>query len=517
MARIEQNIFTLFLDLLKVKHTKEFSKKYFEEHPHRNNLYGLYSMLTAYGIENAALRLEKNPAILIELEVPFLAYVGNGFALIYHITPEKINYYWGEKDITVSMDEFLKLWSGIILIAETDEKSIEPNYRSNRKKELFHIGEKSMLFLAVIILLGIIGFKEGFQQKIGLITSLIINAAGIYISYLLLLKQMHIHSNRADRICSLFLKQGDCNNILDTNAAKFLGIFSWSEIGLGYFITNIVIILCLPGLYSYLAIVNILALPYTVWSIWYQAREKQWCVLCVIVQILLWLLFINNLLFDFIGIPQPIITDILLSACLYVILIFALNLIVPSFIDSKKLRNVTQQLNSLKADEVIFNSLLEKQPYYKIDRTLGLLWGNPEAKNTITVITNPHCNPCAKMHERLEKLLEDTQNEYCIQYILTSFNKDLEESSRLFIAVYQQQKRNDFLIFLDKWYKEGKNNYKEFYLKYAYADKEKLIQTEHRRQKEWLENTPIRATPTILFNGYELVDKYRIEDLVFFS
>ncbi|MDH6533769.1 hypothetical protein D0T51_02050 [Parabacteroides sp. 52] len=518
MIRIEQNIVAQFLDLLKIKHTADYSNKLFEEHPHRNNLYGLSSMLSAYSVENVAVRLEKDPAALLELEAPFLAYAGNDFALVYRITPDKVSYYWREKDISVSMDKFLKLWSGVVLLAETNENSIEPNYKSNRKKELFHIGEKGILFFAVLLLLGVMGFGSGIQQQIGYLTSLAINIAGVYISYLLLLKQIHIHSSSADKLCSLFLKQGDCNNILDTDAAKFLGLFSWSEIGLGYFTANIIIILCFPNLYPYLAIINILALPYTVWSIWYQAKvAKQWCVLCVIVQVLLWLLFVNNLLFGYIGIPTIRMTDILITGCLYVIPVFVLNILIPFLTKIKELSRVTQQLNSLKADETIFNSLLKQQPYYEIDNSIGLLWGNPEATNRITVITNPHCNPCAKMHKRLEKLLKDTQNGYCIQYILSSFNEELEESSRLFVAMYQKENMDGFLIFLDKWYKEGKNNYKEFYKTYPYDNDNKQVKEEHDRQKEWLGTTPIRATPTVLFNGYELTDKYRIEDLVFFA
>ena len=33
-----QNIFVTFLDLLKVKHTQDFSSKFFNEHPHKCNL-----------------------------------------------------------------------------------------------------------------------------------------------------------------------------------------------------------------------------------------------------------------------------------------------------------------------------------------------------------------------------------------------------------------------------------------------------------------------------------------------
>jgi len=45
-----QNIFVTFLELLKVKHTTAFSNQYFNEHPHKYNLFGLSKMLSKYGI-----------------------------------------------------------------------------------------------------------------------------------------------------------------------------------------------------------------------------------------------------------------------------------------------------------------------------------------------------------------------------------------------------------------------------------------------------------------------------------
>jgi uncharacterized membrane protein len=63
---------------------------------------------------------------------------------------------------------------------------------------------------------------------------LLTNLIGIYICYLLVLKQLRIQSRYADKICTLFSKS-DCNNVLESDAAKLWGIFGWSEIGLGYF------------------------------------------------------------------------------------------------------------------------------------------------------------------------------------------------------------------------------------------------------------------------------------------
>jgi hypothetical protein len=51
-----QNILDTFLELLKVKHTKDFTGKLFNEHPHKYNLFGLSKMFSDfwYSFFNAA-------------------------------------------------------------------------------------------------------------------------------------------------------------------------------------------------------------------------------------------------------------------------------------------------------------------------------------------------------------------------------------------------------------------------------------------------------------------------------
>jgi protein-disulfide isomerase len=42
------------------------------------------------------------------------------------------------------------------------------------------------------------------------------------------------------------------------------------------------------------------------------------------------------------------------------------------------------------------------------------------------------------------------------------------------------------------------------------------IEAEFQRHKQWKEETKLRATPTILVNGYKLPENYRIEELRYF-
>ena len=56
-----------------------------------------------------------------------------------------------------------------------------------------------------------------------------------------------------------------------------------------------------------------------------------------------------------------------------------------------------------------------------------------------------------------------------------------------------------------------------FFNKYQYDINVPAVEQEFRTHEEWKKETKLMATPTILINGYELPDVYKIEDLMFFK
>ena len=121
------NVFVSFLELLKVKHTQEFSNRYFNEHPHKYNLFGISKMLSDYEIENVATRIENKENDLPKIECPFFAHFGGDFVTVLQITPNGVSFLWNGNEHTIPVSEFIAAWSGVVLLAETSEKSIEPN------------------------------------------------------------------------------------------------------------------------------------------------------------------------------------------------------------------------------------------------------------------------------------------------------------------------------------------------------------------------------------------------------
>ena len=132
-SKIGENLFVSYLGLLQVKHTQSFSSKVFNEHPHKYNLFGLSKMLSAYGIENAAIRVADKEKGIPEFETPFIAHFGGDFAVVQKVESEKVSFLWRGVVHVLSVSEFVNAWTGVLLLAESSETSGEPDYKKHRK------------------------------------------------------------------------------------------------------------------------------------------------------------------------------------------------------------------------------------------------------------------------------------------------------------------------------------------------------------------------------------------------
>lgn len=508
------DIFYVLLDLFKVKHTKQFSSKLYEEHAHKDNLFGLSTMLFDYGIISEGLKIEDKDDVTA-LETPFVAQLNGVLVIILKITEIEVVYYYNNNEVTIPLSTFKEKWSGVVLVIYPEETAREPEYKENRKKENYSSALGSILAVAVLAVLVLLYLNDGLYNNAGITVALGVNLIGVYIGYLLILKQVKRHSASADKICSIF-KQGDCNNVLDSKAAKLWGIIGWSEAGFGYFTSNVLALLLFPGLIAYVALINICALPYSVWSIWYQkVKAKQWCVLCIIVQVLFYLFFIVNLIFGNIHIPSFGLVDIITIGAIYIIPFCVVSLLVPVLANSLRTRNITQKLNSLKMDDIVFEGLLTNSKHYEVDDTVSqIVFGNPDAELQVTVISNPHCEPCGKAHEKLDKLMDAMGDRMCMRFIFINFNSEIfKNSGRFLIAAYLNNDEQTAKEIFLKWFTGEKYKVGATYEQYGFNMEVAEVVAEQQRHENWSTENKIAFTPTILINGYQMPDVYDINDL----
>lgn len=121
------------------------------------------------------------------------------------------------------------------------------------------------------------------------------------------------------------------------------------------------------------------------------------------------------------------------------------------------------------------------------------------------------------MHARVEKLFIETKGNLCVQYIFSSFDGNLEYANKHLIAVYLEKSKATMMQLFTEWFDKGKISKKRFFENLQLDMTNPDIEIEFQKHEAWKEKTQLRATPTILVNGYKLPGNYKIEDLRYFT
>lgn len=512
--RKDSSLLCELLKRLKVKHTDFYLNKLYEEHPHKYNLFGLSRILKDYGIDNDGYRVEDKDE-LGDLKTPFVAQYNHQLIIVLKLTETDVYYYIDGKEFSISLFEFKDKWSGVILLISDHRNAIEPEYKSNIIKEYYFRLLKLILILSIIIIPILLIISNSWYNDIGMMNLFVLNFLGTYIGYLLILKQVKIHSTSADRICSIF-KKSDCNNVLESKAAKLWGIIGWSEVGLGYFLSNLIIISLYPALLSYLALINVCALPYSLWSIWYQKiKIKQWCALCIIVQILFYCMFVNNLIFKYIRFPEFCLSNWGIVVFVYILPFCFISVLLPVIIKSHQVSYLKHAFNNLKMTNDVFEGLLYSKDRYAVEGVSQICFGNSNAKNQITIVSNPHCEPCGIAHEKINNLLNYLgEDNLYIQFVFINFDKDeIRDSGKFLIASYLNGGPDFAKDLFNRWFTSERYEIRNTYAKYSFNLNTKDVLDEQQKHEKWSKQNKVSLTPTVLYNGYILPDIYNIDDL----
>lgn len=511
------NEFLAILSFLNVKHTKEYANRLYNNNPNKHNMLGFVQMLNEYNINSECIKVKEPMRFNLQLITPpFIAQLNTGFAVVSNINSDSITFYLNKDIITTDIVAFTNSWSGNLLLTQLNIDSIEPNYTYNIKKQVTRIMKKCLLCLIILFLT--ISYLETLS-KLRLCDTILlfVNVIGIFIGTLIYFKQYRKSHIISEKLCSIISPSG-CNNVMSSPASLLWGDISLSEIGLGYFVSNIIIILIAPSLLAYTFIVNILSLPFTLWSIWYQwFKIKDWCMLCILIQIIQWGLFIvyavfaNSLMLDMFSLMDAIIT-----CCIYGMTTLGLHYMGRQYVKVNELSQYILAYNSLKNHPDVFRTLLNKDSKSQINFCDSqIIFGNKMASTVVTVFSNPHCKPCSLMHKRLTKILDKYSNDICVQYVFSSFGEQWNDSSKFLIRSYLYNKIETAREIFNEWFDHGMDFPKEMMKKYSYSDNEAAESDEFQKHITCIQSNNISETPTIFINGNRLPDIYSIEDVIY--
>lgn len=294
-----------FCQRLQVTVTKSSIQKQLQEHPDYPSLLAVSDILKNVGINNAAFETKLDD--LDNFPKHFIAEIktatDTSYSIVTIIDANTIEYNNTPNNTAtiVSLDDFNKVFTGKVILAEEPEVPLqEPNYkqllREEKRKTATSVLMSSIIPLLVVVEC-IVVFSKYQLHALASIVYTLITLAGTIVGSLLLWYEIDKHNPVLQQICS-GSKKTNCNAVLSSSASKIFGI-SWSVIGFTYFAGSLISLL-VSGIYNssmlfILSWLNILGLPYIIFSIYYQSRiAKQWCVLCLSVQLLLALQFVTS-------------------------------------------------------------------------------------------------------------------------------------------------------------------------------------------------------------------------------
>jgi hypothetical protein len=519
----------LLLKELGVKISDATLEQKLEDHPDFPKILAISDVLMDFGVANKAFCMPKNTYNAKKLLFPVIAHSeanGGRYMLVHKIENGRVLLSDEKKRRReISEKDFLERWSGHLLYAQADENSGEDGYFG---KQLRGKLNAIKIPLAIIIILISIAFNINFRVGGDFALLLLLKLLGLTATILLLVYSINASNPLLQNLCNLG-KGNDCNAILKSDAAKAASWLSWSEVGFFYFAGGFLALLFMPSSLVFLFWLNILALPYTFWSIYYQYQYKNWCVLCCTVQVVLWLEFTVALAFNLSSLflsPSSLIPTLFnfdflffikLSLCFIAppLLWYMLKPILQRGIQYKLL---IKQLKKFKYNAKLFKHVLSQQPHYAVpDELMPVTLGNPNAEIVITMVSNLYCNPCAKAHCIIEEWLK-ARNDIQLKIIFTTLdiNNDIRKEiirHLYLITIYGDGEKaaNDAL---NQWYKLTNKDLNKWIAEHP-VNAGTAIEFDHiiRKQRDWCELTEITHTPTFFINGYKLHKPYFIEDV----
>jgi protein-disulfide isomerase/uncharacterized membrane protein len=515
------------LHLLKVPVTADTVNEFILSHPDHPSLLCISDALHQWHIGNAALRIEKEK--IHELPTPFIAHAGGEFMIITRVTNEEVFYLDDDDRMRrETLPDFQNKWRGVVLIAEPEENAGEKEYAIKHKKEFIRLLSWPTLSAALILMAitgsWIFAVNNTTADSIGYVLLNCCKLAGLAVSGLLLWYEIDRYNPLLQKICtSGGGSKANCNAVLSSPQAKPFSFISWSELGFFYFAGGFLLLTLQPhtGIVYTIALLNLPALPYVVFSVFYQWRVvKQWCPLCLFVQAILVAEFIISLTAGFISSNNLSVALSLGNLALlfihFIIPVLGWYFIKPHLLGEKEGKNKKYELARLKSNQDIFTAMLLRQkPVTRSTDGLGIVLGNPNAAHTMLKVCNPYCGPCAKAHSEIDELLHDNDNlKVQIIFTATPDKADIKYFPvRHLMAIAGKNDEGLTMKALDDWYLPEKKDYNVFAAKYPMNGELESQEEKLASMSEWCNETGIAFTPTFFFDGHQLPAMYTITDL----
>lgn len=502
---------------------KKFGLKYdaYAHQAHKNHpLYpgfgSIAYVLSKYGIDSCL--IETSYDELSQLPDPFVVHYDGLFLPIVDVTDTEISIL-NERGLPERQPRSMlhAHWTKTALIFDADKIL---KRKTPLKWFIRFIFNKAMLWVAFASICA--GLIHAYATKVSGMNwlsyaFLTCGIAGTVIGILFQVQEFDRNNKFVNSICRSKRQHNssrDCSSILDSEDARFLGLFSWADFGLLYFsfLTLLPLFFASNIVLSVTSLCSIAAVAYVPYSILYQWRiARKWCALCLMTQGVLVANFILAVI-SFVAFGTTLITDIplidytniLFTGIVFTAVFTASKIFLKAFLHNQ---SAAKLFAMLKHDYAVKALLLKRERYVSTD-DLNSIAINPEGTDRLIVVLNPVCTPCMKKMKQLMEFWQtkkDTRMD--IVFLLDKNDSGSRAIAMKFLSVYYQEQGrfNDFL----NDYISGFPASSHRYVCEKSDDKYGAMLIE---QDKWCMANGITSTPTMFLNGMEMPAIYRIND-----
>jgi hypothetical protein len=145
-----------------------------------------------------------------------------------------------------------------------------------------------------------------------------------------------------------------------------------------------------------------------------------------------------------------------------------------------------------------------------------IVFGNPEAKTKITIITNPTCNPCIEIHRKVFRLL-GARNNLVISEIFLVPNNRADASyniAEFMLKLYELESPDNIKQAFADYYFMDLKKIGSWRKQHTNPEMEKISKADTLESHlEWCFKQGFHSTPVILINNRSLPEGYNVDDL----
>lgn len=531
-TNIEEITFVVLKDL-KIQFSKLDLSRQLQKHPFFPSLLSIYDTLKDYNVNSVAFRTDNFKETLTYYQGKLLIQiktetVGELFAYVYNLKGNTIEWYnpITHKCEFISFEDLSMIFSGYVMDFKIKEHAGEKNIKVLKYQEIIEIIQKVaecslILFFPIICIIIIVMHTLEYDTAWQLYIYALLLLAGCFNGGLLLLHEYNEFNPIITNICKES-KKVSCSAVLSSKGSKFLAI-PWSVWGTAYFLgilSTMITSYFNLHVFTTIAFIHLLTLPYVLYSFIYQKIiVKQWCPLCLRIQVIILVLFLIALL----GNVYYKIECIELKDIIIILVNLFLSFCVVFFlwkysIELRKRGYYENAFKHIKYNPEVFKALLYDGKEIKESTDgYGIIVGNPKGNIHIIKVCNPYCMYCALAQPILQELT-DKNKDIRLQMIFTESPDSIIYKNYpidTFLSLYYEGE--DMKSIFSEWYADKDKKLDSFKKLHHINEEETKRNVENAKaMNKFCNIMEITETPTIFINSHKLPNIYTVSDLKYF-